>query len=74
MNDGQLTTHAEPDLAPFRVHLMVRAGRILRARHGPSPHHGHWGHGGYGFGGIVVTGNSCWRWSPRLQQRVYVCY
>jgi ABC-type uncharacterized transport system substrate-binding protein len=37
MNDGQLTTHAEPDPAPFKVHLMVRAGRILRARHGPSP-------------------------------------
>jgi hypothetical protein len=34
-------------------------------------HHGHWGHG---FGGIVVTGYSCWRWSPRLQRRVYVCY
>ena len=36
MNDGQLTTHAEPDPAPFKVHLMVRAGRILHARHGPS--------------------------------------
>jgi hypothetical protein len=34
-------------------------------------HHGHWGHG---FGGIVVTGYSCWRWSPRLQRTVYVCY
>jgi hypothetical protein len=34
-------------------------------------HHGHWGHG---FGGIVVTGYSCWQWSPRLQRRVYVCY
>ena len=39
--------------------------------HHGNGHHGHWGHG---FGGIVVTGYSCWRWSLRLQRRVYVCY
>jgi hypothetical protein len=32
MNDGQLTTHPEPDSTPFRVHLMTRAGRVMRAR------------------------------------------
>jgi hypothetical protein len=36
-------------------------------------HHGHWGHG-YRDYGFVATGYSCWRWSPRLQRRVYVCY
>jgi hypothetical protein len=37
-------------------------------------HHGHWGHGyGGGFGGIVVIGQSCWRWVPGFG-RVYVCY
>jgi hypothetical protein len=27
--------HAEPDPSPFKVHLMTRAGRIMRARGGP---------------------------------------
>ena len=35
VNDGQLTTHPEPDPAPFKVRLMVRAGRVLRACGGP---------------------------------------
>ena len=29
MNDGQLT-HPEPDPAPFKVHLLTRAGRVMR--------------------------------------------
>src|SRR4030095_5436015 len=32
MNDGQSTTHPEPDPAPFKVHLLTRAGRVMRAR------------------------------------------
>jgi hypothetical protein len=47
-----------------------KGGGMGGGHHGHG-HHGHWGHG---FGGIVVTGYSCWRWSPRLQRRVYVCY
>jgi hypothetical protein len=39
---------------------------------GMGGHHGHWGHG-YGYGGFVVIGPSCWRWVPGLG-RVYVCY
>jgi hypothetical protein len=35
MNDGQLTTHHEPDPAPFKVHLLTRAGRVMRARSEP---------------------------------------
>src|SRR5260370_872170 len=35
MNDGQLTTHPEPDPAPFKVHLLTRAGRVMRARSEP---------------------------------------
>jgi hypothetical protein len=35
MNDGQSTTHPEPDPAPFKVHLLTRAGRIMRARSEP---------------------------------------
>ena len=31
----KLSKITEPDPAPFKVHLMVRAGRILRARGGP---------------------------------------
>jgi hypothetical protein len=27
--------HAEPDPSPFKVHLMTRAGRVMRARGGP---------------------------------------
>jgi hypothetical protein len=34
MNDGQLT-HPEPDPAPFKVHLLTRAGRVMRARSEP---------------------------------------
>ena len=34
MNDRQLT-HPEPDPAPFKVHLLTRAGRVMRARSGP---------------------------------------
>jgi hypothetical protein len=26
--------HAEPDPSPFKVHLMTRAGRVMRARGG----------------------------------------
>ena len=47
-----------------------KGGGMGGGHHGHG-HHGHWGHG---FGGIVVTGYSCWRWSPRLQRTVYVCY
>jgi hypothetical protein len=47
-----------------------KGGGMGGGHHGHG-HHGHWGHG---FGGIVVTEYSCWRWSPRLQRRVYVCY
>lgn len=32
--DRQLT-HPEPDPAPFKVHLLTRAGRVMRARSGP---------------------------------------
>ena len=32
MNDGQSTPHPEPDPAPFKVHLLTRAGRVMRAR------------------------------------------
>jgi hypothetical protein len=39
---------------------------------GMGGHHGHWGHG-YGYGGFVVIGPSCWRWVPGVG-RVYVCY
>jgi hypothetical protein len=35
MNDGQLTTHPEPDPAPFKVHLLTKAGRVMRARSEP---------------------------------------
>jgi hypothetical protein len=35
MNDGQLSTHPEPDPAPFEVHLLTRAGRVMRARSEP---------------------------------------
>ena len=35
MNDGQLSTHPEPDPAPFKVHLLTRAGRVMRARSEP---------------------------------------
>ncbi len=35
MNDGQSTTHPEPDPAPFKVHLLTRAGRVMRARSEP---------------------------------------
>jgi hypothetical protein len=35
MNDGQSTTHPEPDPAPFKVHLLTRAGRVMRARNEP---------------------------------------
>jgi len=35
MNDGQSTTHPEPDAAPFKVHLLTRAGRVMRARSEP---------------------------------------
>jgi hypothetical protein len=31
MNDGQSTTHPERDPAPFKVHLLTRAGRVMRA-------------------------------------------
>jgi hypothetical protein len=48
-----------------------KGGGGMGGGHHGHGHHGHWGHG---FGGIVVTGYSCWRWSPRLQRRVYVCY
>src|SRR6516225_4665792 len=34
MNDGQLT-HPEPDPAPFKVHLLTRAGRAMRAHTEP---------------------------------------
>ena len=52
-----------------------KGGGMGGGHHGHGHHgHGHHGHWGHGFGGIVVTGYSCWRWSPRLQQRVYVCY
>jgi hypothetical protein len=35
MNDGQLSTHPEPDPALFKVHLLTRAGRVMRARSEP---------------------------------------
>jgi hypothetical protein len=35
MNDGQSTTYPEPDPAPFKVHLLTRAGRVMRARSEP---------------------------------------
>jgi hypothetical protein len=35
MNDGQLSTHPESDPAPFKVHLLTRAGRVMRARGEP---------------------------------------
>ena len=35
MNDGQSTPHPEPDPAPFKVHLLTRAGRVMRARSEP---------------------------------------
>jgi hypothetical protein len=35
MNDGQSTPHPEADPAPFRVHLLTRAGRVMRARSEP---------------------------------------
>ncbi len=50
---------------------MIRKSGGMGGGHHGHGHHGYWG---YGFGGNVVTGYSCWRWSPRLQRRVYVCY
>jgi hypothetical protein len=35
MTDGQSITHPEPDPAPFKVHLLTRAGRVMRARSEP---------------------------------------
>ena len=35
MNDAQLSTHPEPDPAPFKVRLLARAGRVMRARSEP---------------------------------------
>ena len=35
MNDGQSITHPEPDPAPFKVRLLTRAGRVMRARSEP---------------------------------------
>jgi hypothetical protein len=35
MTNGQSTTRPEPDSAPFKVHLLTRAGRIMRARSEP---------------------------------------
>jgi hypothetical protein len=35
MNNGELTHPPEPDPAPFKVHLLTRAGRAMRARSGP---------------------------------------
>jgi hypothetical protein len=35
MTDGQPTTRPEPDSTPFKVHLLTRAGRIMRARSEP---------------------------------------
>jgi len=32
MNDAQSTTDPQPDPAPFKVHLLTRAGRVVRAR------------------------------------------
>jgi hypothetical protein len=31
MTDGQSIAHPEPDPAPFKVHLLTRAGRAMRA-------------------------------------------
>jgi hypothetical protein len=30
-----ITTHPEPDPAPFKVHLLTKAGRVMRARSEP---------------------------------------
>jgi hypothetical protein len=35
MNDGQSTRDPQPDPAPFKVHLLTRAGRVVRARSEP---------------------------------------
>jgi hypothetical protein len=35
MNEGHSITHPEPDPAPFKVHLLTRAGRVMRARSEP---------------------------------------
>jgi hypothetical protein len=35
MNDGQSTPDPESDPAPFKVHLLTRAGRVMRARSEP---------------------------------------
>jgi len=35
MSDGQSIMHPEPDPAPFKVHLLTRAGRVMRARSEP---------------------------------------
>jgi hypothetical protein len=31
----RIATHPEPDPAPFKVHLLTRAGRVMRARSEP---------------------------------------
>ena len=35
MNDDQSTTDPQSDPAPFKVHLLTRAGRVMRARSEP---------------------------------------
>jgi hypothetical protein len=35
MNDGQSTPDLQSDPAPFKVHLLTRAGRVMRARSEP---------------------------------------
>ena len=35
MNDDQSTTDRQSDPAPFKVHLLTRAGRVMRARSEP---------------------------------------
>jgi hypothetical protein len=35
MNDGQSTPDPQSDPAPFKVHLLTRAGRVMRARSEP---------------------------------------
>jgi hypothetical protein len=35
MNDDESTTDPQSDPAPFKVHLLTRAGRVMRARSEP---------------------------------------
>jgi hypothetical protein len=35
MARNMITTHPEPDPAPFKVHLLTKAGRVMRARSEP---------------------------------------